>query len=218
MIQNHSTFYKNVEAQSVTPFASRALDRGLTGAMISMMRLTSETLNPNTGAGEMKNPVEPSPDAAIAVMAKRANDMYGASKEERTRTMATVRMEKWSKEAKVPGRRLGYKLVKHGGDIVNLLEKPGAKLWEMMTVPQSMREVEPGVRLIMDSDRRVNDDPDWEPPKPSTKDGKATGLYITYDKKVEELCNEYGKDKMTTFERYFIADSQTHKETKNPKE
>lgn len=26
----------------------------------------------------------------------------------------------------------------------------------------------------------------------------------------------YGKDKMTTFERYFIADSQTHKETKNP--
>lgn len=25
----------------------------------------------------------------------------------------------------------------------------------------------------------------------------------------------YGKDKMTTFERYFIADKETHKEKKN---
>jgi hypothetical protein len=31
----HATFYKHVEAQSVTPFAARALDRGLTGAMVS---------------------------------------------------------------------------------------------------------------------------------------------------------------------------------------
>ncbi|WP_177336312.1 helicase-related protein, partial [Klebsiella variicola] len=28
----HATFYKHVEAQSVTPFSPRAMDRGLTGA------------------------------------------------------------------------------------------------------------------------------------------------------------------------------------------
>ena len=31
----HATFYQHVEAQSVTPFSPRALDRGLTGAMLS---------------------------------------------------------------------------------------------------------------------------------------------------------------------------------------
>ena len=35
----HATFYKHVEAQSVTPFSPRAMDRGLTGTLLSVMRL-----------------------------------------------------------------------------------------------------------------------------------------------------------------------------------
>src|SRR5262249_24298732 len=46
----HETFYKHVEAQSVTPFAPRAMDRGLTGTMVSLMRLADAELNPNLGA------------------------------------------------------------------------------------------------------------------------------------------------------------------------
>ena len=34
----HATFYRNVEASSVTPFASRALDRALTGTLITLVR------------------------------------------------------------------------------------------------------------------------------------------------------------------------------------
>ena len=34
----HATFYQHVEAQSVTPFSPRAMDRGLTGAMLAVMR------------------------------------------------------------------------------------------------------------------------------------------------------------------------------------
>ena len=149
----------------MTPFAARALDRGLTGAMVSMIRLTNEPFNPNTGASEMKSTSEKPAEIAIGVMATRANNMYGSSKESTTKEMAARRIDKWTKEAKEPGRRLGYKSVRNSGDIVNLIEKPGGKPWGLMTVPQSMREVEAGVRLIMDSERRTADEPDWEPPQ-----------------------------------------------------
>src|ERR1017187_7429954 len=35
----HETFYKHVEALSVTPFSARALDRGLSGVLVALMRL-----------------------------------------------------------------------------------------------------------------------------------------------------------------------------------
>ena len=36
----HATFYRQVEALSVTPFAARALDRGLTAVLASLVRLS----------------------------------------------------------------------------------------------------------------------------------------------------------------------------------
>src|SRR5690606_15313542 len=55
----HSTFYKHVEAQSVTPFSARSLDRGLTGATISVIRATYDLFNPNSGAGELNSITRP---------------------------------------------------------------------------------------------------------------------------------------------------------------
>src|ERR1019366_192348 len=49
----HETFYKHVEALSVTPFSARALDRGLSGTMVALMRLWEEHLNGNLKAGEV---------------------------------------------------------------------------------------------------------------------------------------------------------------------
>ena len=46
----HSSFYKHVEAQSVTPFTERALDRGLTGGLVSILRMNDEGFAPNQGA------------------------------------------------------------------------------------------------------------------------------------------------------------------------
>ena len=60
----HATFYKHVEAQSVTPFAPRALDRGLTGTMVSLMRLSDDALNPNLGAEQMNTVANPEAQAA----------------------------------------------------------------------------------------------------------------------------------------------------------
>src|SRR5205807_632234 len=51
----HQTFYKHVEALSVTPFSARALDRGLSGVLIAMMRLRDDRLNANIKAGDLKD-------------------------------------------------------------------------------------------------------------------------------------------------------------------
>lgn len=45
----HETFYRAVEAGSVTPFAARALDRGLPGAMVGLARHQCPELTPPQG-------------------------------------------------------------------------------------------------------------------------------------------------------------------------
>src|SRR5260221_4359115 len=47
----HATFYQQVEALSVTPFALRALDRGLSAVLVSLLRLHNMDLNPDEAAG-----------------------------------------------------------------------------------------------------------------------------------------------------------------------
>ena len=47
----HATFYRQVEALSVTPFADRALDRGLTGVLVALVRDLGDAYNGNLRAG-----------------------------------------------------------------------------------------------------------------------------------------------------------------------
>jgi hypothetical protein len=49
------------------------------------------------------------------------------------------------------------------------LRRPGKEVWGDFTVPMSMREVEPGVRLVMHIDR-IGPGPDW-PRRKSDEDG-----------------------------------------------
>src|ERR1700720_1092399 len=46
----HQSFYRSVEATSVTPFSPRALDRGLAGALIALARLGHSPMTPPLGA------------------------------------------------------------------------------------------------------------------------------------------------------------------------
>jgi len=45
----HATFYQQVEALSVTPFAPRALDRGLAALLTSYVRLSSTQFSKKRG-------------------------------------------------------------------------------------------------------------------------------------------------------------------------
>ena len=60
----------------------------------------------------------------------------------------------------MPGRTLVYRKYGAGPTAYGLLEAPGIRPWSTWTVPMSMREVEPGVNLVME-DGRSNQDPVW---------------------------------------------------------
>lgn len=158
----HATFYKHVEAQSVTPFSSRALDRGLTGTMVSMIRLGIEKFSSNLGALELKDSGDQTVKTIKDHIANRAWNIDDSKTKELTDKMSSVRIDRWVKEAKVPGRQLGYETTNKKGEVINLLKKPGISEWDVFTVPTSMREVEPGIRLIMDKATRTDDEPEWQ--------------------------------------------------------
>lgn len=46
--------------------------------------------------------------------------------------------------------------------MVGLIKSPGIHAWDNWTVPMSMREVEPGVRLIMNTGH-MPDEHGWKP-------------------------------------------------------
>lgn len=165
----HATFYKHVEAQSVTPFSPRAMDRGLTGALLSLMRLDNDIFSPNEGADQLDQSDKAEITDAIDVLVKRA---WGVSDLSSTKSLAEQelkeRADEWAKEVSKGGRKLAYE--KRGPDkdkTVALIKSPGLQAWDNWTVPMSMREVEPGVRLIMNTSH-ITDDHDWKP-RPAAK-------------------------------------------------
>ena len=83
--------------------------------------------------------------------------------------MVADRIDRWVKEATRPGRRIGYE--RGQGDVAPLLKRPGIQAWDVFTVPMSMREVEPGVKLIMET-RAVGEGPPWKS-APAPKKGKG---------------------------------------------
>lgn len=157
----HATFYKHVEAQSVTPFSPRAMDRGLTGSMLSLMRLERDELNPNMGAEELDRTDHDEAKHAIDVLAARAGHVVDISAKNLLISEMKERIDEWVSEAIKPGRNLAYeKKGQQRATTFALIKSPGIKAWDNFTVPMSMREVEPGVRLQM-STNRLNDGPPW---------------------------------------------------------
>ena len=168
----HATFYKHVEAQSVTPFSPRAMDRGLTGAMLSIVRLESDLFNPNRGAGALDKTDKDEVVHASDLLVGRA---WGITELSAVKDLASAelkeRIDEWAKEASKGGRILAYeKKGKKKDTMVALLKRPGIQAWDNFTVPMSMREVEPGVPLVMNTARFGGGGPAWTSP-PTKTDG-----------------------------------------------
>jgi hypothetical protein len=158
----HATFYKHVEAQSVTPFAPRAMDRGLTGLLLSGIRLTNEELAPNLGAMNLRSAADPRAQKIKGVIENRAWLVTDKREvKDLSSRMLAKRIDRWVEESTKGGRRLGYDLERAQGDIFPLLKKPGLTRWDEVTAPMSMREVEPGVTLLLDT-VAMDEGPVWK--------------------------------------------------------
>lgn len=147
----HASFYQQVEALSVTPFAPRALDRGLAALLVSYIRLLGVEFNANGQAGRVTGD-HPYFATAIAELSQRATAITGSAE---TGNMVREALEElkdyWLTRAASMrgGAILGYKW-KSDGRTVGLLHLPGQNGWEPFTCPNSLRDVEPSVNLILD--------------------------------------------------------------------
>jgi hypothetical protein len=175
--QFHATIYRQVEALSVTPFADRAVDRGLTGVLVALVRDLGDAYNANARASAFDRNDELA-DHIVRYLKRRAGNVSGdnaVSTEVERRLDA--RLDQWSRERRLPGRRLVYD--RPGGvsdDSVGLLRRPEEGPWRPMTCQTSLRNVDQGIRLLMardDSGVAIVDEPAFEPTVIASADGDA---------------------------------------------
>jgi hypothetical protein len=160
----HATFYKHVEALSVTPFALGAISRGLTALLISCVRLQGSEFNPNKHAGRIERN-HPYVKEAVEIITRRAHLVgNGPEIEQLVRGELNERLDQWLAEAQknIGGAVLGYD-DERDGVTVGLLRRPSLDPWDDFTCLNSLRDVEPTVGLIF-HDGGLDEDPDFEAP------------------------------------------------------
>jgi hypothetical protein len=147
----HGTFYKHVEALSVTPFSTGAIKRGLAGLLVGMLRQHGTEMNRNDAAGRIQK-TDPAVDEIIECIAKRASLVGTSAAGDECRAQLRHKVDLWSAEAqnKAGGRTLTFGAArgKERGTSVPLLQRPGLERWDEFTCLNSLREVEPTVKLI----------------------------------------------------------------------
>jgi hypothetical protein len=148
----HATFYRHVEALSVTPFSSRALDRGLTAAFVGLVRHAGQPQwNPNTGAQLVDVSATVVHDLVDAIATRAAEVGSDPDVENEVRRMLEFRLERWKASQGTVGVQLGYK--DDAGTVKGLLHEPTLGSWDEFSCPNSLRETEPTVNFIIN---------DWE--------------------------------------------------------
>lgn len=141
----HAALYRYVEAISVTPFSSRAMDRGLMGAFVSMQRLGGKNMAREVQA-QNYDPASVSTDLIITDLVTRAAqataDATKTGKLVKERLMS--RSDDWAHYA---DDLLRYSWLKSGERPPNntrvLLKTSGTDNEGQWSTPGSMREVEP---------------------------------------------------------------------------
>jgi hypothetical protein len=144
----HATFYRQVEALSVTPFTRRSLDRGTTAAFVAAVRNVAEHHSRNTDAQDVDLD-DALVQQVIDRMLTRAEAVDGARGrayfEERIKSLKDI----WN-QAKTGSTRLGYQqATTRQQTLVGLLTRAGAGRWTDTTVGQSMRETENEINLLL---------------------------------------------------------------------
>jgi superfamily II DNA/RNA helicase len=155
----HETFYRSVEATSVTPFAPRALDRGLAGTLVGLARLGHSIMTPAKGASEILKERR-FLDFVVEALRKRARD-HDKDRPDAEALAAGVslaaahRLDEWEK--------IAHELHNEGGSLQYQNEAGAARpllhqfldpalqtlpeVYQRFRANRSLRDVEPSVRL-----------------------------------------------------------------------
>ena len=168
--QFHATIYRHVEALSVTPFADRAVDRGLTGVLVALVRDLEDTYNANRRAGAFDRNSEIA-DHVVRHLKRRAGNVSGDNAvSAAVESHLDARLDYWNKQRLIPGRVLVYdRPASTADEVAALLRRPESGSWQMMTCATSLRNVEPGIRLLLAPEGEaaaIVDEPPFQAPPP----------------------------------------------------
>ena len=163
----HASFYRAVEATSVTPFSARALDRAAAAVAVALARHGSPALTPPAGAGQIgavrKDLAFVAEEMAERAMRhdpqRRAEELEALRK--RVKSLVDDLLDGWTvlaQEKKQNDVKLVYQSRERGGppNAFPLLRDPLDP--ELETLPsqarkfraqRSMRDVEPSVGLVL---------------------------------------------------------------------
>ena len=156
----HQSFYRSVEATSVTPFSPRALDRGLAGAVVGLARLAHSPLTPAKGATEILRQ-RGALDFVVRAFAERAASHRKMTKAEadrfrnRVKERAAKLLDEWEKIARdLESKSSQLQYQREAGEAPPLLyqfldpelrrQPPNRKLFR---ANRSLRDVEHNVNL-----------------------------------------------------------------------
>ncbi|MCI0663557.1 MAG: helicase, partial [Acidobacteria bacterium] len=145
----HARFYQHVEALSLTPFSSGAVDRGLAALLVSLVRLRGMEFNGNERAAVIQSS-HPVVQEAIKSIAARAANVAGNQTGEFVEQFLKSKLDVWLKRAKPMqgGDTLGYKTDNQRQNI-GLLQDPYSAAQGEFVCLQSLRNVEPLSNLIL---------------------------------------------------------------------
>jgi hypothetical protein len=145
----HETFYKHVEALSVTPFSAPALKRGLAGILVGLMRLHDSYLNANEDAGKLSDTDADMPDIMRRIIQRAERATGDPNIGVLVQKMLDERRDKWLNLVhNQHDYALGYKA--GPGGLIGLLKMPDEDDWEEFTCLNSLRDVEGTVNLVLD--------------------------------------------------------------------
>ena len=154
----HESFYRSVEATSVTPFSPRAIDRGLVGVTVAVARLGIKGLAGPLGAGKIGSE-QRAIEEIIGKIAARAEShdleldkVDSAALRARVRERALGLVDAWTNLAKTHHGGLQY--ANEIGQYPPLLRQPLDQELSRLphearqfTANRSLRDVEPSVAL-----------------------------------------------------------------------
>jgi hypothetical protein len=146
---HHATFYRQVEALSVTPYTRRALDRGTAATFIAAVRNRDETWSRDADAQDvpLDGPVVAGVTGRMLDRAVRAGGPRG--RDYLAERIAALR-DRWELAKTGSGSaRLGYRDRPGNRPLRGLLDMATGAGWHELTVPMSMRETENEINLLV---------------------------------------------------------------------
>lgn len=159
----HDTFYSQVEALSVTPFAPTSLDRGIDGLLVSAARVLqaveADGLSPEKNAGKIK-----SQQTAIESLSARLRERIAAAAQsedaaKRANDLLVNKIDRWNERSQFAtklSRTLVYERTGDGDNYLPLIISPenfrsvvGDSEIAPFIVANSMREVQPEINILV---------------------------------------------------------------------